>query len=791
MGGTKVSAAAGARTGKRVSVTGLEHWVLPIIIVVLLAVIWGGTLALADVERSDAQHAAQMSTRELLGTYEAQVVRALHETDDALRLVKYAYERGHRVPLDELARRALLPPDILFTVSIADREGRIIASTGTAGDSVATADFFKSARDTPTDSVTMERLAPGPTANRKLRFALRLNEADGSFSGIALVAVDAAYFVSGYESSKLGAHGLVALAGDDGVVTVRRSGDSLFSGERIDYSRLIPNLRDRDDDEDIDVPVVLSAGSWDGVRRYVAGRALYGHPLAVVVGLSEAEQLAGAVRKTRVFLQRATLGSVLVVGLGGLLWRMSWQLAQSRQREVQSRVAHAEQVEHLAYHDSLTGLPNRSLFSRLLAQMIAQAQRNGTQLAVAFLDLDRFKHINDTLGHEAGDQLLQEVARRLESCVRASDTVARLGGDEFVVLLPELAGTQDAAAVARKILAALASPYTLIGQEFRVTASIGISTYPSGGLDEQTLTKTADIAMYHAKEGGKNNFQFFSEELNANSLERVALETGLRHALERGELELHYQAKRDMLTGHITGMEALVRWRHRDMGLLAPLRFLHIAEETGLIIPIGRWILERACQQNVAWRQAGLPPLIMAVNINGRQFTDERLLEDVETALRASGLEPQFLELEIAESVLIRDTTRSVGILSRLKAMGVRLAVDGFGTGYATLALLKQFPLDTLKIDRSFVRGATRGGTNELLADALIALGRALSLTVVAQGVETRSQVDFLRSHACDELQGFYFNEPLPAEQAAQLVAARAAWDFGGSGERIQSGAGT
>lgn len=765
---------------------GMEaHLVLPIVVAALLAVIWVATITLAGVERSGARRDAIMSTRDLLGTYEAQVVRVLRETDQALRLVKYSYELGRQHPLMDLKARSLLPPDLLFTVSIADREGKIVASTRPPAEgSVASQDYFRTLREDNRDVLAIGRPAPGPTADRKLEFARRLNAPDGTFAGIVLISVDAAFFVSGYEPRILGTQGLLGLVGTDGVFRVRRSGDALFSGDKVDYATLVPQGAATEDD---DVPVTVAPSPWDGVRRYSAARQLYEFPLAVVVGLGQREQFAVTRARVRQYMQRAALGSALALVLGAWLWRLSWQLAQSRRREAQAKVEHAQRVEYLAYHDALTTLPNRSLFSKLLSQLIAQAQRHDELLAVAFLDLDRFKQVNDTLGHEVGDQLLQEVARRLKSCVRESDVVARLGGDEFVVLLPELKNEQDAAAVARKILSALAGPFILLGHEFRVTGSIGISTFPRGGLDEQTLTKNADIAMYHAKEVGKNNYQFYSEQLTASSLERMALESSLRHALERGEFVLHYQAKRDMVTGQITGMEALLRWEHPDLGTLAPLRFLPIAEETGLIIPIGKWVLETACRQNVAWHAQGLARVTMAVNLTARQFTDERLVEDIAAALRATGMDPELLELEIAEGLLIRDVERTLGILTKLKAMGVRIAVDDFGTGYSSLSLLQRFPLDTIKIDRSFVHDAPESGANEHLTEAIIALGRALSLTVVAQGVETREQVDFLRRHACDELQGFYFTKPMPAEQATHLIESQSL-DFTLSGAHVTLG---
>jgi len=456
--------------------------------------------------------------------------------------------------------------------------------------------------------------------------------------------------------------------------------------------------------------------------------------------------------------------------LTGLLGRMSWQLVQARVREGEGKLKHAQRVEYLAYHDGLTGLPNRSMFSKVLNQSISEAHRYERRLAVAFLDLDRFKQINDTLGHEAGDQLLKEVAVRLKGCVRSSDTVARLGGDEFVVLLPELEDEKYAAIVAQKILAAVAKPFSLMGQEFRVTASIGICSYPQDGLDEQTLTKNADIAMYQAKAEGKNNFQFYSEKLNANSLERLTLESSLRHALERNEFRLYYQAKRDIASGRITGMEALLRWEHPDLGIVAPMQFIPVAEETGLIVPIGKWVLKTVCLQSIAWQRQGLPALSIAVNMTARQFLDEQLLADLASLLTETGIDPHLLEIELNESLLIHNVEKTTRILTGLKGLGIKIAVDDFGTGYSSLAMLQRFPLDTIKIDRSLIRDVFGAPDDTGLADAIIAMGKSLSLTVVAQGVETKEQAEHLRLHACDELQGFYFKRPLPVDEFTQLL---------------------
>ena len=740
----------------------------PLIAVLLLTAVWAMTFGIARVRHAAAEQAAAASTAELLDTYEAQVVRALRDIDQTLNLVKFWHERGMgRRGLQELRDHGLLPPDLLFVVSVSDAAGTIVDSTRPGPrKSVATEDYFLGQRGDA--ALLVGRVDRGAGADAQLNFSRRLNAVDGGFDGIVIVAVDAAYFVSGYETSTLGEQGVLGLLGTDGIYRVRRTGQRISYGEVVDYAAAMAL-----EQSGAATPVV-SRYDTEAVRRWVRTRQLYGFPLAVVVGLGVNEQLAGAVRDTRQYVWQAGLASVAIVVLSALLGRLSWQLMQSRLRERDASLAYAERVEYLAYHDELTGLPNRSMFSKLLSQSISEARRYERTLAVAFLDLDRFKQINDSLGHEAGDQLLQEVAARLRGCVRASDTVARLGGDEFVVLLPEVGHRDDAAVVAQKILDVVAKPFTLIGQEFRVTVSIGISTYPADGLDEQTLTKNADIAMYQAKEGGKNNFQFYAAARNVNSLERLTLEASLRHALVRQEFHLLYQAKRDIRSGRVTGMEALLHWQHPDLGVVLPQQFLAVAEESGLIVPIGRWVLKTACLQNVAWQKRGLPPLCIAVNLSARQFYDETLIPDVCAILEATGMEPNLLELEFTEALLNNRVEDTLRILTALKALRIRIAIDNFGTGYSSLATLQRFPLDTIKIDRSLIRDITGPADETGLANAIIAIGKSLSVTVVAQGVETRDQAEYLRTHACDELQGFYFERPLPAAESTRLLLGQA-----------------
>ena len=442
-------------------------------------------------------------------------------------------------------------------------------------------------------------------------------------------------------------------------------------------------------------------------------------------------------------------------------------------KEISERKQDEERIQFLANHDALTSLPNRTMFSDVLNLAIQSARRYHRSFAVLFIDLDRFKIINDTMGHDAGDKLLKEMGVRLSETVRSSDVVARLGGDEFVVLVQEVSEAKQVDAVARKILSALVEPIVMQSQECRVTASIGICMYPTDAQDEKTLMKNADIAMYRAKEDGKNTYKFYSEETNVHSFERMALETSLRRALERNEFFLHYQAKLDLHTERITGVEALVRWQHPELGMVPPMQFIPLAEETGLIVPIGKWVLNTACAQNVAWQRAGLPPLCVAVNLSARQFADENLLEDIGAALKTTGLRPELLELELTESMVIQNTERAGRILVAIKKMGVRLAIDDFGVGYSSLTHLKRFPIDTLKVDRSFIRDLPQDLEDKAITEAIIAMGKSLNLTVVAEGVETLEQQTFLQDHNCDEMQGFLFSKPIPSEEFAELLRQR------------------
>ena len=422
--------------------------------------------------------------------------------------------------------------------------------------------------------------------------------------------------------------------------------------------------------------------------------------------------------------------------------------------------------------DPLTQLPNREVFRQRLQHAFAQSERRSTHLAVMLIDLDHFKVINDTLGHEAGDTLLLEVAQRLRGNLRVSDTVARLGGDEFVVLIEDVDDPFYVGSLARKLIDALTVPYIIAGRECRVTASIGSSAYPDDGEDTSTLLKNADAAMYRAKESGRNSFQFFSEQMNANAVERMSVEVDLRHALERDEMVLHYQPKIDVRSGRVTGLEALVRWQHPELGLVPPAHFMQVANETGLIVPISEWVLKSACITGADWARHGLPNIPIAVNLSRRQFMHGNLIQDVNQVLEQTGCSAECIALEITESMVMHDPVRAIALISELKRLGLQVVIDDFGTGYSSLTQLPRFQVDALKIDRSFIKSVA-DGDKVSIAQAIIAMAHNLKFKVIAEGVETRQQFDFLCEHDCDEIQGYYVSKPLAQMDAVAFMQNR------------------
>ncbi len=430
------------------------------------------------------------------------------------------------------------------------------------------------------------------------------------------------------------------------------------------------------------------------------------------------------------------------------------------------------QMAHSAEHDFLTGLPNRLLLNDRVDQAIALARRHAYKVAILFLDVDGFKHINDSLGHPTGDLLLQSIAKRLLGCVRSSDTVSRQGGDEFVVLLSEVEQEEDTAILARRMLKQVTRQHTIDHQELHITASIGVSIYPDDGKNAETLIKNADTAMYQAKEKGRQGYQFFKPAMNVRAVERQSIEEGLRGALRREELVLHFQPKVSLSSRRITGAEALIRWNHPTRGLVPPAQFIPVAEECGLIQSIGAWVLREACKQARNWAEAGLPALTMAVNVSAMEFREDAFLRSVFATISETGFDPRQLELELTESVLVKQAESAASTLQALREQGVQVAIDDFGTGYSSLSYLRKFPVDALKIDQSFVRQISTGGDDTIIVTAIIALARSLKLRVVAEGVETTEELAFLGAHQCDEAQGYYFSRPVPAHDFADLLKA-------------------
>ena len=459
----------------------------------------------------------------------------------------------------------------------------------------------------------------------------------------------------------------------------------------------------------------------------------------------------------------------------GILASAMNRMAESIENSNALLESSADTLKHQATHDPLTGLPNRALLEDRLRQAISYSDRYGRLMTVVFINLDGFKRINDSLGRKGGDELLKVMAERMARCLRSVDTVVRTGGDEFVIILYDQPGDgTDIAPALRKLLETIAQPARIGGQAVQLTGSMGVATYPADGADADALLMNADAAMSHAKASGRNNFEFYAAEMSGAIRDELALREGLRHALARSEFHLAYQPQLDMESGRVTGVEALIRWQHPERGLVSPAQFIPLAEETGLIVPIGEWVLRTACFQNKAWQDAGLPPFIVSVNVSARQFRERTLIAQVALALRDSGLEPRLLELELTESLVMEDLDKALQSMKALRAMGVQLSIDDFGTGYSSLSALKRFPIARLKIDQSFVRDIPGDEEDKAIAKTIIALGHELNLKVIAEGVETEQQLEFLRAHGCDEMQGYLFSRPVPPAELAALVRMRA-----------------
>jgi diguanylate cyclase (GGDEF)-like protein len=517
--------------------------------------------------------------------------------------------------------------------------------------------------------------------------------------------------------------------------------------------------------------------SWEGeiserhiIATYVPVHVYDAAPVEAVLEVyNDVTELVEGAQASQWKILAAVLGAMALIYLVlQAILGYYQRLLADKERE---RAAQEERIRHQAYHDALTGLPNRASFTEHLEESMRRAKRAGWPLALLFLDLDLFKRVNDSLGHDAGDRLLRVAAERIRRAVREADMLFRMGGDEFTVLLEDVRGPEEAAMVATRVLEGIAEPLQLQHHEIAVTASIGIALYPRDDVVGERLVKSADTAMYRAKELGRNRYAFFAREMNERVESQMMIEQALRRALKNDEFVLHFQPRVSATSGRATGAEALLRWKHPEWGLVEPARFVPLLEETGLVVPVGAWVLAEACRQAVAWQRAGLPPLRVSVNLSSRQFRSEALFEAVSEALRASSLAPQLLELELTESLLVENVEHAMGVMGKLKAIGAAISIDDFGTGYSSLGYLKRFPIDSLKIDRSFVRDIATSPKDAAIVKAISALARSLGIGLIAEGVEEPWQVEFLRARHCTEMQGYLFSKPLAAEAVTAVLA--------------------
>jgi diguanylate cyclase (GGDEF)-like protein len=695
----------------------------------------------------------------------------------------------------------------LGALTVISREGKLINFSRTwpvPQRDVTDRDYFRALKESP----ELKSYISEPVQNRgsgtwTIFLARRVSGANGELLGIILGAIEMRYFEDFYRAISPGSGGTTALQRLDGVMLARfphteAIGKSFANSQRLLHDGVSGTVREPS-------PI-------DGLMRIKAAHILTNFPALIVVTKTEEAALTNW-RGIARLMSLGALGCVISIAVAAYAFGRQWkqyamiadiQIELGRQEErtaamqvaVSVSGAAALEMTYIAEHDFLTGLPNRLLLSDRISQAIASAQRHKKTVAVLFLDLDGFKHINDSLGHSTGDKLLQSIAKRLVACVRGSDTVSRQGGDEFVVLLSEVEQSEDVAIAARKIalavagthsidehdlrvefaiaarrmLQAVAETHCIARHDLQVTASIGMSVYPDDGLDAETLIQNADTAMYQAKENGRQSYQFFQPSMNVLAVERQFIEESLGQALERREFMVHYQPVIDLRTGTISGAEALIRWKHPTRGLVPPVQFIAIAEDCGLMVPIGQWILREACRQAQAWVDEGLPMVTIAVNVSARQFRDENFLANLLATFSETGLDPTYLVLELTESVLIKRAEATAAILQTVREIGARVAIDDFGTGYSSLSYLRKFPVDILKIDQSFVRQISTSDEDRAIVAAVVNMAHSLKLRVIAEGVEVLSELKFLRNHQCDEVQGHYFSRPVPADQFANIL---------------------
>lgn len=727
--------------------------------VVAVAVVWTLVLERIAFEQSETIADVKKDNASLARALEEHTVMTLAGVDQALHFLMYQYsQQGRALSVRKTLADGNIDDSIFTDMAIVDEQGtRILGRDDARPISVTDREYFKFHRG----SASHELFIGQPTLGRitgkwAIHMSLRIDKPDGSFGGVALGSIDPTYFTRFYEDAELGEHGLVTLVGLDGITRARQVGKVGSFGADMRGSTLFANLAKSANGS------FISVGRLDGTPRYYSYRTLHRYPLVVAVATSEELTLEPYRERARNYRMFAALATACIIGLViGAQLLLSW------------RRAHDGHIEYLATHDAVTDLPNQNLLNDRVAQAINHAGRARTQLAVIVVDINNFNYINDGFGRSVGDDLLRTIARELATLVRPGETVARIGGDEFVLLIDD---GKDAAhvatTVARKVLERFARAFAVGTREFTVVASIGISLYPADGQDTDRLLMNADAAMHHAKETGRNTFQFSAPEMKNRAIERATLEASLRRAVQLEEFELHYQPIILTDTCEPVAVEALVRWRHPDEGLIPPMKFIPVAEETGLIVPIGEWVLRTACAQNKAWQDAGLPPLTVSVNLSALQLHQPGLVDLVASILEETGLDARYLDLELTETMVMSRSQAVIECLHALKALGVTLSLDDFGTGYSNLGYLKSFPLDHLKVDRSFVKDLSESKNAASIVRAIVTMGHSLGLAAVAEGVETAAQAQFLAGIGCERCQGYLFSKPLPPGEFATWLAA-------------------
>lgn len=720
----------------------------------LLVGLWVGINIYTKNESTAAIHAANSDMENLVRGYEQYILRTLHHDDEVVKFLKFQYEsREGAIDLPDFVERGLLSSDVLTLASIINENGDLIATTRPEPfERVNLRDREHFYTHVSADSQKMFISKPvvgRVSATETLQMSRRLNHADGTFAGVVVLSAEPSTFTDFYNKADFGTQGLVSLLGTDGIYRAIRIGNTAKRNFTVDFTSTVKLYSEAHKSE---MPVVIKA--IDNTPRVSAYRQLEEYPFIVSVGISMEDVLRDVNLAAVTHYRWAAAATCLIA-----IFLLVTSLLAFRLKN------HQAQMEYLAGHDTLTQLPNRLLFLRSLQNAINHFQEGNGGTAVLFIDLDNFKNINDSLGHETGDQLLCAVAERLKSSVRSTDSVFRLGGDEFTVILNNFTDDRLAVLACNRILAALERPFPMNERSLSIGASVGISRYPLDGNTTSELLQRADIAMYQAKTEQKGAYRFFSARLGNELADRLALEQSIREGISNGEFFLTYQAKVDLRTERIVGFEALMRWRHPFKGIILPGEFIPVAEATGLILPLGRRALEMACAQMQFWHQAGLGWIPVAVNVSARQFNSDSLLEEIVAVLKKYDVPPSILEVELTESLVMDDPVAAEVILLELRAIGVKISIDDFGAGHSSLASLMNFSVDCLKIDRAFIQSSSI----EIIR-TVIALAKSFKLQVIAEGVETSIQRDMLKELSCELAQGYFYSRPLPPEEIPALL---------------------